>query len=108
MAEGVFRSAKGQGTQECHTSEGQGQGPFSSSPLLFHPSADRVNKKGIKFYSDFIDALLKSNITPIVTLHHWDLPQVRVPAGSGAPGDLRGGQGGAKAGGWTGTWEEVK
>lgn len=36
-----------------------------------------MNEKGIKFYSDFIDALLKSNITPIVTLHHWDLPQVR-------------------------------
>ncbi|KAM5341104.1 lactase-like protein isoform 2-T3 [Glossophaga mutica] len=37
---------------------------------------DHVNEKGIKFYSDFIDALLKSNITPIVTLHHWDLPQL--------------------------------
>ncbi|XP_032479871.1 lactase-like protein isoform X1 [Phocoena sinus] len=38
--------------------------------------ADGVNKKGIQFYSDFIDALLNSNITPIVTLHHWDLPQL--------------------------------
>ncbi|XP_021027479.1 lactase-like protein [Mus caroli] len=38
--------------------------------------AEQVNKRGIKFYSDFIDALLKSNITPIVTLHHWDLPQM--------------------------------
>uniref|UniRef100_A0ABI7XRV2 Lactase like n=1 Tax=Felis catus TaxID=9685 RepID=A0ABI7XRV2_FELCA len=38
--------------------------------------ADKVNKRGVKFYSDFIDALLKSNITPIVTLHHWDLPQL--------------------------------
>ncbi|XP_006770815.1 PREDICTED: lactase-like protein [Myotis davidii] len=37
---------------------------------------DQVNEKGIKFYSDVIDALLKSNITPIVTLHHWDLPQL--------------------------------
>lgn len=36
-----------------------------------------MNNRGIQFYSDFIDALLKSNITPIVTLHHWDLPQVR-------------------------------
>lgn len=36
-----------------------------------------MNKNGIKFYSDFIDALLKSNITPVVTLYHWDLPQVR-------------------------------
>ncbi|XP_040595496.1 lactase-like protein isoform X6 [Mesocricetus auratus] len=38
--------------------------------------AVHVNKRGIKFYSDFIDALLQSNITPIVTLHHWDLPQM--------------------------------
>nr|XP_042137036.1 lactase-like protein isoform X3 [Peromyscus maniculatus bairdii] len=38
--------------------------------------AEQVNNRGIQFYSDFIDALLKSNITPIVTLHHWDLPQM--------------------------------
>ncbi|XP_058150364.1 lactase-like protein [Dasypus novemcinctus] len=38
--------------------------------------ADRVNGKGMKFYSDFIDALLRSNVTPVVTLHHWDLPQL--------------------------------
>ncbi|XP_060240914.1 lactase-like protein isoform X2 [Meriones unguiculatus] len=37
---------------------------------------EQVNKRGIEFYSDFIDALLESNITPIVTLHHWDLPQM--------------------------------
>lgn len=42
-----------------------------------------MNKRGIKFYNDFIDALLKSNITPIVTLHHWDLPQVRPGGGEG-------------------------
>ncbi|KAM7159269.1 lactase-like protein isoform 3-T3 [Molossus nigricans] len=41
---------------------------------------DQVNEKGIKFYSDFIDALLESNITPIVTLHHWDLPQAHAQA----------------------------
>lgn len=58
--------------------QGPGALPFRRPrPLLTSPSADKVNKRGIKFYSDFIDALLKSNITPIVTLHHWDLPQVR-------------------------------
>lgn len=45
-----------------------------------------MNEKGIKFYSEFIDALLRSNITPVVTLHHWDLPQVRAGAGWEAPG----------------------
>ncbi|XP_069910501.1 lactase-like protein [Oryctolagus cuniculus] len=38
--------------------------------------AEQVNEKGIRFYSELIDALLRSDITPIVTLHHWDLPQL--------------------------------
>ncbi|CAE6363456.1 beta-glucosidase [Rhizoctonia solani AG-1 IB] len=36
---------------------------------------DPVNTLGIKFYSDFIDALIAAGITPFVTLYHWDLPQ---------------------------------
>ncbi|KAI0342472.1 beta-glucosidase 1B [Trametopsis cervina] len=36
---------------------------------------DPVNEAGIKWYSDFIDALLERGITPFITLYHWDLPQ---------------------------------
>lgn len=34
-----------------------------------------INKVGLQHYIDEIDYLRKLNITPIVTLYHWDLPQ---------------------------------
>ncbi|KAM9533233.1 LOW QUALITY PROTEIN: lactase-like protein [Guaruba guarouba] len=36
---------------------------------------EQVNEKGIQFYNDTINSLLENNI-PIVSLYHWDLPQV--------------------------------
>ncbi|MCL2652663.1 MAG: GH1 family beta-glucosidase [Propionibacteriaceae bacterium] len=44
-------------------------------------SAGRPNQAGIDFYSRLIDALLQRNITPVVTLYHWDLPQILDDAG---------------------------
>ncbi|KAG2003281.1 beta-glucosidase [Coprinopsis cinerea AmutBmut pab1-1] len=36
---------------------------------------DPANPEGIKFYRDILEELVKNNITPAITLYHWDIPQ---------------------------------
>ena len=48
---------------------------FSISWSRVISQKDTVNPKGVKFYSDLIDALLEAGIEPMITLYHSDMPQ---------------------------------
>lgn len=50
--------------------------------MFFFPSdqpltvGEHINERGIKYYDNLVNMLLENKITPIITLYHWDLPQV--------------------------------
>ena len=35
----------------------------------------KINQKGMDFYDRLVDKLLENDITPFLTLNHWDMPQ---------------------------------
>ena len=48
---------------------------FSISwPRVLPEGAGKVNEQGLDFYSRLVDELLEKNISPWVTLFHWDYP----------------------------------
>ena len=48
---------------------------LSWARLLPNGTTDYVNQAGIDFYNRVFDIMDRYNITPYVTLYHWDLPQ---------------------------------
>ncbi|XP_047356137.1 myrosinase 1-like [Vespa velutina] len=43
--------------------------------------SNNISKDGVTYYHNLIDELLINDIEPIITLYHWDLPQVIEDAG---------------------------
>ena len=44
-------------------------------PRLFPNGDKQREQRGFDFYNRLIDELIANNITPVITLYHWDLPQ---------------------------------
>jgi len=42
---------------------------------IFPNGKGEINQEGVDHYNNVINACVNNNITPIVTLYHWDLPQ---------------------------------
>lgn len=43
-------------------------------PRVYPLGTGAVNARGLDFYDRLVDALLERQITPMMTLYHWDLP----------------------------------
>ncbi|KAG7243335.1 hypothetical protein INR49_011791 [Caranx melampygus] len=48
---------------------------LSWARLLPDGTTHHANQKGVQYYNKVIDDLLACNVTPMVTLYHFDLPQ---------------------------------
>ena len=44
-------------------------------PRVIPDGDGEVNHPGLDYYDRMVDALLAADITPFITLYHWDLPQ---------------------------------
>ncbi|WP_054950700.1 glycoside hydrolase family 1 protein [Numidum massiliense] len=50
---------------------------------IFPEGRGEINERGLRFYDDLINELLKYDIEPIITIYHWDVPQALMDAYGG-------------------------
>lgn len=43
-------------------------------PRILPDGRGRINQEGVDFYNRLIDEMLQADITPLLTLYHWDIP----------------------------------
>jgi 6-phospho-beta-glucosidase len=49
---------------------------FSVAWTRIYPDGNgEVNEKGLEFYDNLINECIKNDVTPFITVYHWDLPQ---------------------------------
>src|SRR5262249_30897690 len=44
-------------------------------PRVIPQGTGQINARGLDFYDRLVNALMEVNVTPFVTLYHWDVPQ---------------------------------
>ena len=59
-------------------------------PRIIPTGTGETNAAGLDFYDRLVDQLLAAEIKPVVTLYHWDLPQVLEDLGGWQSRDISG------------------
>jgi len=54
---------------------------ISWSRILPLGTTEKVNQAGIEYYNSLINSLIQHEITPVITMHHWDMPMPLQNAG---------------------------